>query len=99
MNLQGQSEFFFDTDLSLDEVVDVTNEVLREFAARTPIVTRAWAEPDGAGDLRVQIRTVSSSYAEVEGQMDTLATKIVAAVRARQADSRVSRGATELAPA
>lgn len=99
MNLQGQSEFSVETGLSVDEVVDVTNGVLRAFAARTPIVTHAWAEPDDAGDVRVQVMTVSSSYAQVESEMDSLAGEIVDALRARKAGTRVSRGATELVPA
>lgn len=99
MNLQGQSEFSVASELTLDEVVEVANEVLREYVARTPTITRAWADRDEAGDVRVQITTVSSSYAHVEREMDALARVIAEALQERRAGTQVSRGATELVPA
>ncbi|OCI32807.1 hypothetical protein [Oerskovia enterophila] len=99
MNLQGHSEFFVESNRTLDDVIVEANRVLLLFAERSPIVTRAWAEADGPHDVRIRILTVSSSYAEVEGKFDALAHEVVVALQERLAGTRVSRGATELVPA
>lgn len=97
-DVQGRTNFSFATSLPMNEVLNITNETLSNFAACIPELTHAKAVAVGPRRFRIDLELRTDDLERVDEAIDFLAENVGEALAAAF-HSAVKRGSSQLVSA
>lgn len=93
--ISARAEFLLPTSVPMGVIVSHVQEILRSFRNSVPSLAAAEAHGTAHDEFAIDLTLNSTSFAEMEQLVDSIAEAIGCALRKEMA-ARVERGATEL---